>query len=117
MPIENILKSLGKGLPLEELNTENLVMESLRDLVKDEIKSHLRKKIEEQPELKDELKGAIELFLEAKMRETFATLKLAKAGTKLGLTMVPDKILDDLGIEFSKVFEKELFTILEKSID
>lgn len=116
MSLESIVKSIGKGLPLEELNTENLIMESLRDLVKDEIKNHLRKKIEEHPELKNELKEAIELFVEAKLRESFAALKLAKAGTKLGITMVPEKMMDDLSKEFSKIFEKEIFNILEKSI-
>ncbi len=115
MSIENLIKSFGKELPLGEMNTENLVMEALRDMVKDEIKSHLRKKLEENPELKTELKEAIELFIEAKLRETFAGIKLAKAGTKLGLSVVPDKMVEELTKEFSKVFEKELSSILEKS--
>lgn len=116
MSLENIINSIARGLPLDDLNTENLVIESLRDLVKDEIKTYLRTRIDEQPELKAELKEAIELFMEAKLRETFAAIKLAKAGTKLGLTIVPEKMVDELTREFSRVFEKEIFTILEKSL-
>jgi len=116
MSIESLIKTVGKGLPLEELNTENLVMDALRDLVKDEIKLHIKRKVEENPELRDELKQAVELFIEAKLRETFAAVKLAKAGTKLGLTMVPEKMVGELTLEFSKVFEKELFSILDKSL-
>ncbi len=115
MPIESILKTISKDIPLGEFNTEGIVMDAVRDLVKDEIKGYLKMKIEEDPALKDELKDAVELFMEAKIRETFAALKLAKAGTKLGLTVVPEQMLDDITKEFSKVFEKELFAILEKS--
>ena len=116
MSIENMIKSMGKGVPLEELNTEGIVMDAMRDLVKDEIKQHLRRKVENNPELKKEFMEAVELFVEAKIRETFAALKLAKAGTKLGLMMVPDKMVDELTKEFSKVFEKEIVGLLEKSI-
>ena len=116
MSVENLIKTVGKGLPLEELNTENIVMEAVRDLVKDEIKLHLRNKVDENPELKHELKEAVELFIEAKLRESFAAIKLAKAGTKLGLTLVPEKMVGELTKEFSKVFEKELITILDKSL-
>lgn len=116
MSIESLIKSVGEGMPLEDLNTEGIVMDALRDLVKDEIKDHLKRKVDENPALKEELKEAVELFIEAKLKETFAAIKLAKAGTKLGLTMVPEKMVDDLSREFSKVFEKELITILDKSL-
>lgn len=116
MTIENLIKSVGKGIPLEELNTEGIVMDAMRDLVKDEIKQHLRRKVENNPELKKEFMEAVELFVEAKIRETFAALKLAKAGTKLGLSMVPEKMVDELTREFSKVFEKEIVGLLDKSL-
>ncbi len=116
MSIESLIKSVGEGMPLEDLNTEGIVMDALRDLVKDEIKDHLKRKVDENPALKEELKEAVELFIEAKLKETFAAIKLAKAGTKLGLTMVPVKMVDDLSREFSKVFEKELITLLDKSL-
>ena len=116
MSIENLVKSLGKEFPLGDINTENIIMEAVRDLVKDEIKLHLKKKVDENPELKDELKNAIEMFIEAKLREAFAGIRLAKTGTKLGISMVPEKMVDDLTKEFTKVFEKELVQILEKTI-
>lgn len=116
MSIESLIKSVAEGKPLEDLNTEGLVMDAIRDLVKDEIKDHLRKRVEENPVLKGELREAVELFIEAKLKETMAAVKLAKAGTKLGLAMVPEKMVDDLTREFSRVFEKEIITILDRSL-
>ncbi len=116
MSLENIVRSFGKEFTMGELNTENLVMEAMRDLIKDEIKQHMKKKMEENPALKAEMKEAVEMFLEAKIRETFAGIKLAKAGTKMGLSVVPEKMIQDLSEEFSKVFEKELITIIERSL-
>jgi len=106
------LLPLLKETVSDAIGTEELFMEALRDMVKDEIKRHVRAKLDENPALREELKEAISLLMEAKAKEVYATLKIAKAGAKLGLTLVPE----ELKKQMSKELEKEMAAFMEKGL-
>lgn len=112
---ENIINSLLKGTT-GVLHTEDILVEAAKDLVKDEIKRYIREKIESKPELKEEIKGAVGDFIEAKMKEAQALVKIAKSGAKLGLELVPEHLREEMAKELLSVFEKEINAVLEKTI-
>lgn len=109
MVMDNMLKStIGVS------NTEDLVIEALRDLVKDEIKKYVRQKIDENPEIKREMKEAVSDFLDAKMRETYAVIKLGKCVAELGIQIVPAEMREKLGKDVATLIEKEMSQVFEK---
>jgi len=110
-PVENILRDAT-----DMLRTENLVVEAMRDLVKDEAKRYIRSKIDANPELKDEIKAAVEELMEAKIREGYALVKLAKAGVKLGLELVPPKMRGELAKDLVDLIQKEIGGLMEKTL-
>ena len=95
-------------------NTEDLVLEAMQDLVKDEIKKYIRQKIDESPEIKREMKEAIAEFIDAKMRETYAVVKMAKCAAELGFQMVPPEMREKLGKDVAQLLEKEMSQVFEK---
>lgn len=96
--------------------SEGIMMDVVQDLVKDEIKRYFRQKIEEKPELKNEIKKNIEEFLEAKVKEYLATVKLAKTMAKLGMHVIPEHLRAELSKELAGIFESEISQIIEKTI-
>ena len=106
-------KLLGLLQSSEELlSTENLIMESIKDLVKDEIKEHIHAKLEENEELKAEFKKGVELMLEAKAKEAFAYAIIAKASADLGMEMIPPKLKNEMKQKLSQVLEQEIESIM-----
>ncbi len=95
-------------------NTEDLIIEAVRDLVKDEIKNYVRQKINENPEIKKELKQAVADFLDAKIRETYAVVKMGKCAAELGIDIVPPEMREKLGKDLSQLIEKEMSQVIEK---
>ncbi|MEM0449227.1 MAG: hypothetical protein QW520_05340 [Methanomassiliicoccales archaeon] len=95
-------------------NTEDLIIEAIRDLVKDEIKRQIKQKIEENPQLKAELKEAVKEFLDAKMREAYALVKMAKCSAELGVKFVPEDMKAKLTHEVAELIEKEVAQVIEK---
>ena len=77
---------LIKSVLTDTLGAEDIVVEALRDMVKDEVKSHIRSALDKDPALREEIKNAIYMYLEARARQLYATMKLAKGATKLGLS-------------------------------
>ena len=106
------INSLLKSRTHDIINGEELVYEVAREMIKDELKSHIRKILEEDPTLKQELKDAIGMYFEAKVKEAYANVKLAKAGVKLGMEVLPKPLADDMKREL----EKEVGEIMEKII-
>lgn len=98
------------------LRTEDIVIEAARDLIKDEIKRYIRAKIEANPDLKAEVKDAVSDFLEAKVKEGYALVKLAKCGAKLGLELVPEKLRAEMAREIVSIFEKEIGAVIDKTV-
>ncbi|MFQ6107729.1 MAG: hypothetical protein ACE5QF_09150 [Thermoplasmata archaeon] len=97
------------------LRTEDMVIEAVRDLIKDEIKRYIRAKLEANPELKKEVKDAVSDYIEAKVKEGYALVKVAKCGAKLGLELVPEKLRGELAKELVAIFEKEIGAVIDRT--
>jgi len=98
------------------LHSEDLVIDAIQDLIKDEIKQQIRSRIMADEEVREELKNAISLFIEYKIKELYAAMKLAKAGAKVSLSLVPESLQEEISAEFVRIFEKELSSLFEKSL-
>ncbi len=98
------------------IRAEDLVIEAVRDLMKDEAKKYIRSKLDANPALKKELKAAVEELMEAKIKEGYAMVKLAKAGMKLGLEMVPTHMREEFTRDLVSMFQKELGEMMDKSL-
>ncbi|HKZ49081.1 MAG TPA: hypothetical protein VJ397_09915 [Thermoplasmata archaeon] len=109
--VEKLLKETG-GI----LHSEDLILEALRDMMKDEIKAYVRGKVDANPALKKEIKDAVGELLEAKILEAYALMKIAKSGAKLGLELVPPHLREKLTREIASVFEKEIAAIMERAL-
>ena len=95
------------------LSSETLLVDAVRDLVRDEIKKHIRQKLDADPELKKEMSDAVKMLMQAKVHEALAVLKLAKSGAKLWLSLVPPELRNEMGKELVSMFEKEVSKMLE----
>ena len=92
MAIERLLTGGLREQIKELMATEDLVMEAMKDLLKDEIKAHVRNVIEDDPELKADLKDAINTYFLAQMRSVYGELKASRAAARLGLRLLPEEI-------------------------
>jgi hypothetical protein len=92
------------------------VIEAVQDLIKDEIKQQIRSRIMADKGIREELKKAISLYIEYKIKELYAAMKLAKAGAKVSMGLVPESLQDEISSEFVMLFEKEINAMLEKSL-
>ena len=97
-------------------STSDLIVEAFKDLTKDEIKERIKQKIEENPELKKEIKAAVTIYMEAKAKEMYAGLRLAKCAARLGLDMMPENVREQMIKEFSVMFEREMQEIFERAV-
>jgi len=109
MVVDQMLKST-----IGVANTEDLIIEAMRDLVKDEIKKQIKEKINEDPQLKAEMKQAVKDFLDAKMREGYAVLKLTKCTAELGMRFIPEDMKAQLSKDVAEFLEKEVSQVIEK---
>ena len=94
-------------------HTEDLVVEAVRDLVRDEVKAYIRSRLDANPDLKAEIRAAVRDLMQAKLREGYAFAKLAKAGVKLGLELVPPDLRAEVTREIARIIEKEVGAIIE----
>ena len=113
---DNSLSRILKGTISDIMPQKDLVIEAVHDMVRDEIKKYIRQKLDKDPELKKEIKEAINEYFTAKIKEVNATLKLAKAGAKLGLNLIPDHLREEVTKDIASIFEKEIGDILEKGL-
>lgn len=112
MTNEDILTNMLKNKFPDMIGGEELILEAGRDMVKEELKDHIRRKLESDPELKKEFKDAVGMYFEAKVKEMYANMKLAKASAKLGIDLMPDPLKKD----FTRELEKEIGSIVEKML-
>lgn len=112
----NLVSQMLKGGFTDVLGDEQLIVEALRDLLKDELKSKMREALDNNPEVRDELRDAIRSYFEAKVREAYATVKFVKASAKLGVEMMPSQLREELGKEIGTLLEKEVAALLSKSV-
>jgi hypothetical protein len=94
------------------LGGEDLIMEVARDMIKDELKAKVKKTLDDNPELRDEMKLALNQYYEAKITQTLAAMKIAKASIHLGLRTVPKELQDEVTDEV----EKEINRIIDDTL-
>lgn len=104
--IENLLSNLSKDNDL--FSTENLLMEAIEDMIKEEIKNHIRAKLEEDEELKKDFKNSVEMLMEAKVKEGYAYAMLAKSSADLGLELIPPDLKEEMKSELAKMLEEKM---------
>ncbi len=114
--IEKLVNSLSKGSLSEIFPGEDLVIEAVRDLAKDEIKKYMLNKLNENPEIKAEIKAALMEYMEAKAKEVHAAIRLSKAGAKLGLSLIPKDLKEELSKELVSLVENEVSEVLSKGL-
>jgi hypothetical protein len=116
MAIERLLTgNLGSQVK-ELMATEDILIEAVRDMVKDEIKTYIREKVDADEDLKGEIKEAISYYFNAKARSVYAELKASRAAARLGLRILPDELQGEVGEALVGLFEKELGNLLEKAL-
>lgn len=116
MAIERILTGSVRDQLRDLMQTEDLVLEAVRDLVKDELKSHIKNKIDDDPELKEELRESLTYYFNAKARSVYAELKATRAAARLGLSILPDDLHDEVSEALVTLFERELGSVLERAL-
>ena len=109
---KNALKPVFSSAVTDFIGGEDLLLEVARELIKDEIKERIKATLKNNPGLEREIKDAVGMYFEAKVKETYAGLKLAKSGAKLTLEMLPEHMKKDL----SKDLEKEVAQLLERAL-
>ena len=112
--LEETIIPIVRSTLSEVLQAEGLITEAMRDLVRDEIKAYMRSRLDEDPALKQEIKDALEMYLESRAKEMLATVRLAKAGTKMSFAMLPENIKEDIKTEVLGMFEDEISELLER---
>ncbi|MDP6870336.1 MAG: hypothetical protein QGI21_06155 [Candidatus Poseidoniaceae archaeon] len=116
MAIERLLTgNLGEQVK-ELMATEDLLMETFKELVKDELKAYVRAKVDADEDLKSELREAVTYYFNAKARSVYAELKATRAAAKLGLRILPEDLQGEVGDALVGLFEKELGDLLEKAL-
>lgn len=113
MAEENVIERVLRDT-MGAVHTEDLLVDAVRDLVKDEVKAYIRARLDANPDLKAEIRDAVKGILQAKLEEAYAFTKLAKAGVKLGLELVPPEMRADVTRELAKIIEKEVGALLER---
>ena len=109
---DNLIKPILSGSLRNVLGGEEIIVEVARELVKDEIKRIIHQKLEASPELRKEFRDAIGMYFEAKIKEAYAGIKLAKSSAKLGLDLIPESLRDQM----SKELQEELIKLVEKTL-
>jgi hypothetical protein len=112
----NDIVPMVKSMLNDTLDVEDIIMESLRDLVKDEVKRHIKQALDKDPTLRKELKEAVNMYLEARAKQILATVKLAKGAAKLGLSIMPGDLKKDLSKEVMSILEKEIAQIMDSAL-
>ena len=95
MAIERLLTGSIRERVQDLMSTEDLIIESFKDIVKDELKAHIDK-IEEDWDLHAEIKKRLPT-ISIKKHVLFAELKATRAATRLGLRLLPDELQGEVG--------------------
>jgi hypothetical protein len=100
--------------PLSAITVEDLVAEAARDMVKDEIKRLIKQKLEEDPRLRRNVQEAIAELMEAKIRETYAMVKVGKCGLDLAVALVPEELRQKIDRDIAGLLERELASMVSR---
>ena len=107
--VDSLLKG-GEDL----IHTENLMVEAVQELIKDEIKNRIRKKLQENEELRSEFEEYVKVLMEAKMKETYAYAMLAKTSADLGLELIPPEMKDKMNEKLREFIEKKMEEMMKE---
>ena len=110
------ISDIIKGGMSEIIGEEEMITAVARDMVKDEMKAMVRETLEKNPELKEELRAAIKMYFEARVKEVYATVLIAKCMGKVGMEAIPDDLKDEISKDLVVIFEKEISSIIEKAL-
>ena len=114
--LEDVIPPMFKGAFIDLLKSEELLAGAAQSLIEDEIKRYIRQKLDENHELKREIKKAMEGYMEARVRQLAAQVKLMGLTAKLGILLIPEDVRAELSGEILSIFEKELGKVLEKTL-
>ncbi len=114
--LNEMVPSMLQGSLTDFIKGEELLTNAAQSLLEDEMKKHIRRVLDENPEIKRELKKAMEDYLEARMKQLAAQVKIMGLTAKLGVLMIPDHVRKEFSEEMLSLFEKDLATILEKAL-
>lgn len=98
------------------LITEDIIMQAVQDLYKDEIKEIVKKKLKDNPRLEDELKQAIKDYTRGKLLEAGAQGRLLKVVAELGLISMPESFRDQLVKSIIKAIGPEIDSLLKNTL-
>ncbi len=109
--LENLVKKSETLLP-----SEDLFIEAMRDLMKEEIKEYLKEQMNSNPEVKEAIRRGMLMYIEAKIKESEAETVLIKALSELGVLSLPPEMREKIMDTMYKTFKKEIDEIIEKTI-
>jgi len=96
--------------------TDEIIIQAIQDIFRDEIKETLRKKLKENPRLEKELKDAIRDYTRSKLLEVSAQGKLLKVVAELGMISLPDSFKDELVSAILKAVGPEIDVLLKNTL-
>lgn len=111
-PDDNFLLDSSKKLMIND----DIIINAVVDIYKDEIKEIIKKKLKENPRLEEELKAAIKEYTQGKLLEAAAQGKLLKIVAELGLVSLPDSFRDEMIKNIIKALGPEIDTILKNTL-
>ena len=116
MAIEKLLTGSIRDHISEFIQTEDLVLDAIRDMIKDELKTYIRGRVDDDAELKADIKEVVKYYFNAKARSLYAELKASHVAAKLGLSLLPDELREEASGALVSLFERELGEVLDRVI-
>jgi signal recognition particle GTPase len=98
------------------LISDDIIIQAVQDIYKEQIKEIVRKKLEENPRLEEELKDAIKDYTKGKLLEAGAQGKLLKVVAELGLISLPESFRDEMIKSVMKALGPEIDTLLKNTL-
>ena len=97
--MENAIKQA-----LSSIQTEDLLVEAARDMVKDEIKRYVRAQLESNSDIQQQISEAVREMMEAKMRERQERIDRAQESMDLGMvTTMPSDMRKRLSQDIARL--------------
>ena len=116
MAIERLLTGSLREQIHNLISTEDIVLEAIRDLVKDELKEHIKNRIDEDSDLKIELKEALNYYFTTQARTIYAEIKASRAAARLGMSLLPPDLSEEVSEALVTLFEREIGNVLERAL-
>lgn len=96
--------------------SDEVVIQAIQEIFRDEIKDTLKKKLKENPRLEKDLKDAIKDYTKSKLLEASAQGKILKVVAELGMISMPESFREQVVKAVLKTVGPELDTLLKKAL-